>query len=558
MSIGDIQNLFGFLGGLGMFLYGMHVMGDGMQKSAGSKMNSFLGMVTNNRFLAVALGALITAILHSSAATTVMVVGFVNAGVLNLTQAVGVIMGANIGTTVTAWLVSMSQLGDAFAVLQPAFFAPLFLGIGAFFMVFSKKQRNVTVGEILIGLGFLFMGLELMSGSVSPYTDAPIFSKAFAVLGKNPIFGILTGAVVTAIIQSSTASVGILQTLSMNGVVNTSAAIYITLGQNIGTCVTAMLSSAGTNRTAKRAACIHLMFNTFGAILFAVIVYIASLVNPEWAGGMMTPVQISMFHTIFNVTNTVILFPFAKQLVFLSGLIIKDSSADAADAEDTDDSRIMMRHLDKRIFESPAIAIETALLEIVHMGQVTSQNLKRAMEAVVSYDEEKVRQVYETEKEIDSMEKTLTEYLIKVNNLSLNERQKLIVNNLFYSISDIERVGDHAENMVESAEYMRAHNVSFSDTAVKDLEKIGDAVFGSFDNAVLARQSGNMDLVRKVMKYEDEVDNLEEDFREKHIERLSNGQCVASAGAVFLDIISNLERISDHAYNLAGYVKDEL
>lgn len=541
-----------------MFLYGMHVMGDGMQKSAGSKMNSFLGMVTNNRFLAVALGALITAILHSSAATTVMVVGFVNAGVLNLTQAVGVIMGANIGTTVTAWLVSMSQLGDAFAVLQPSFFAPLFLGIGAFFMVFSKKQKKVTVGEILIGLGFLFMGLELMSGSVSPYTDAPIFSKAFAVLGKNPIFGILTGAVVTAIIQSSTASVGILQTLSMNGVVNTSAAIYITLGQNIGTCVTAMLSSAGTNRTAKRAACIHLMFNTFGAILFAVIVYVGSLANPEWAGGMMTPVQISMFHTIFNVTNTVILFPFAKQLVFLSGLIIKDSSADTADAEDTDDSRIMMRHLDKRIFESPAIAIETALLEIVHMGQVTSQNLKRAMEAVVSYDEEKIRQVYETEKEIDSMEKTLTEYLIKVNNLSLNERQKLIVNNLFYSISDIERVGDHAENMAESTEYMKAHNVSFSDTAVKDLEKIGEAVFGSFDNAVFARQSGNMDLVRKVMKYEDEVDNLEEDFREKHIERLSNGQCVASAGAVFLDIISNLERISDHAYNLAGYVKDEL
>ncbi len=241
MAIGDISNLFQFLGGLGMFLYGMNIMGDGMQKTAGSKMNQFLGMVTNRRILGVVLGALITAILHSSAATTVMVVGFVNAGILNLTQAVGVIMGANVGTTITAWMVSLNSLGDAFAMLQPAFFAPLMAGIGAFMMTFSKKQKMNMIGEICVGVGLLFIGLTFMSGSIEPYTEAPIFADIFRILGGNPILGIIAGAVITALLQSSTASVGILQTLAMNGVVSMSAAIYITLGQNIGSCVTAMI-----------------------------------------------------------------------------------------------------------------------------------------------------------------------------------------------------------------------------------------------------------------------------------------------------------------------------
>ena len=261
MSVSDISNLFGFLGGLGMFLYGMSIMADGMQKTAGSRMSSFLGMLTNNRLMAVALGALITAIIQSSGATTVMVVGFVSAGVLNLVQAVGVIMGANIGTTITAWIVSMSQLGDAFEVMKPGFYAPLVIGIGALLMVFGKSQRKHLVGEIMVGLGLLFIGLDFMSGSIAPYTDAPIFSQAFALLGGNPFLGLVIGALVTALLQSSSASVGILQTLAMNGVVTTNAAIYITLGQNIGSCVTAMLSSAGGSRTAKRAAVIHLTFN---------------------------------------------------------------------------------------------------------------------------------------------------------------------------------------------------------------------------------------------------------------------------------------------------------
>ncbi len=280
MSVSDVSNLFGFLGGLGMFLYGMTIMADGMQKTAGSKMSSFLGMLTNNRFLAVALGALITAIIQSSGATTVMVVGFVSAGVLTLNQAVGVIMGANIGTTITAWIVSMSQLGDAFEIMKPGFYAPAIIGIGALMILFSKKQRINTIGEILVGLGLLFVGLSFMSDSISPYTEAPIFAKAFELLGGNPFLGMIIGALVTALLQSSSASVGILQTLAMNGIVTTNAAIYITLGQNIGSCVTAMISSAGGSRTAKRAAVIHLCFNVIGAIIFGSVLFVVFMLNP--------------------------------------------------------------------------------------------------------------------------------------------------------------------------------------------------------------------------------------------------------------------------------------
>lgn len=561
MSIDGISNLFGFLGGLGMFLYGMSIMADGMQKTAGSKMSHFLGMLTNNRFLAVALGALITAIIQSSGATTVMVVGFVSAGVLNLTQAVGVIMGANIGTTITAWIVSMSQLGDAFEVMKPAFYAPFLIGIGALLLVFAKKQKQKTIGEILIGLGLLFMGLDLMSDSISGYTDAPIFSKAFKVLGGNPLLGMLIGALVTALLQSSSASVGILQTLAMNGVVTTGAAIYITLGQNIGSCVTAMLSSAGGSRTAKRAAAIHLSFNVIGAVIFGVLGFLLFTVRPSVGASNISAVQISIFHTIFNLTNTAVLFPFAGQLVKLSGILVKErpeGETEEGVGEDDDDAALAGRHLDERIFESPAFALETAALEVVHMGQIATGNVKKAIDAIITGNIDEVEEVYKTEKVINSMEKLLTEYLIKVDNLSLTEHQKLIVNDLFYSVSDIERVGDHAENLAESAEYMVKHNLVFSETGIADLEEISRSVLKSFEYAIDARQTGNMDSVRKVSQYEDDVDNIEEELREKHIQRLSAGECAPSAGVVFLDIISNMERISDHAYNLAGYVKNEM
>lgn len=558
MSINEIESLFTFVGGLGMFLYGMSIMGDGMQKSAGGKMNRFLGMVTNNRILAVALGALITAILHSSGATTVMVVGFVNAGILNLTQAVGVIMGANIGTTITAWMVSLNQLGDAMKVLQPSFFAPLFVGVGAFGLMFSKKKKDSLIGEICIGVGLLFVGLTFMSGAVAPYTDAPIFKKAFAILGGNPILGIVVGAIVTALIQSSTASVGILQTLAMSGVVSTNAAIYITLGQNIGSCLTALLSSTGTSRNARRASVIHLTFNLIGAIIFGVGMYVVSLLNPELAHSNINSFQISVFHTFFNLTNTILLFPFAKQLVTFSGLIVKEDKEAVEQTAQEEEEESKLPHLDERIFQSPPLALEIATLEVVHMGQVVTENLKLAMEVVMNSDDANIETVYKNEKTINNMNKKLTEYLIKVNNLSLNEKQKRLVSDLFYSVSDIERVGDHAENLAESAQYMEQHRLEFSETGFDDLRQISEVAIQAFEKSIAARQDNNMEDIRMVSKLEDVVDSMEEEMRDKHIERLSQRTCNPSAGVVFLDILSNLERISDHAYNLAGYVKDEM
>ncbi|MCI8724588.1 MAG: Na/Pi cotransporter family protein [Hungatella sp.] len=560
MTINDVSNLFGFFGGLGMFLYGMNIMADGMQKSAGSKMNQFLGMLTNNRLMAVCLGALITAIIQSSGATTVMVVGFVSAGVLNLTQAVGVIMGANIGTTITAWIVSLSQLGDAMEVMKPVFYAPLLLGMGALMILFSKKPKLRTIGEIFVGLGLLFIGLDFMSGSISPYTKAPVFSKAFEVLGGNPLLGMIIGALVTALLQSSSASVGILQTLAMNGVVTTNAAIYITLGQNIGSCVTAILSSMGGTRTAKRAAVMHLSFNVLGAVLFGAGSFLLFALRPALAARGITAVQISVFHTIFNLVNTTLLFPFANQLVELSGVLVKESQEDkireAERGEEEEETSI--KHLDERIFESPAFAIEVAAMEVVHMGQITMKNVKRGIDAILNGSLEETEEVYRTEEMIDRMEKRLTEYLIKIDNLSLTEHQKRVVNDLFYSVSDIERVGDHAENLAECASYLMEHDLKVSETGVQDLREISKSVFKAFENAIEARRSGNMDCVRRVSQYEDEVDSLEEELREKHIERLSSGRCIPSAGVVFLDILTNLERISDHAYNLAGYIKNEI
>ena len=550
----NVKAIFQFIGGLGMFLYGMHIMADGLQKTAGGKMKKLLGFLTNNRLMAVLVGALITAIIQSSGATTVMVVGFVNAGILTLSQAVGVIMGANIGTTITAWIVSMSQLGDAFEILKPAFYAPLLIGMGALMLLFCKKQKKILIGEILIGISLLFIGLEFMSSSIAPFTDSPIFSEAFRVLGNNPILGILVGALVTMLLQSSSASVGILQTLAMNGVVTTNAAIFITLGQNIGSCFTALLSSAGAGKNAKRAATIHLSFNVIGAGLFGILTFIVFQIQKDLAVSMINSVQISIFHTIFNITNTLVLFPFANQLVKLSGFIIKDEQKDDIVADEV----LAKKHLDVRLLETPSAGVEAGKEEVVRMGRLTLQNVIDAMDSVMTRDEKLAEKVFHTEETINNLEKLLTEYLVKINNLSLTEEQKLTVNNLFYSISDIERVGDHAENIAERANYLMEHEIVFSDTAISDLEEIGGRVVEAFAYSVEARKTNSVEDVRKVSQYEDMVDTLEEELREKHIARLSNNECKPSAGIEFLDIVSNLERISDHAYNIAGYVKDEM
>ncbi len=549
----DVTNLFEFLGGLGMFLYGMNLMADGMQKTAGGKMQKFLEMLTTNKFMAVGLGALVTAIIQSSGATTVMVVGFVSAGVMSLTQAVGVIMGANIGTTITAWIVSMSQLGDAFELMKPEFYAPLLVGLGALVLCFSRSDKKKMLGEIILGLGLLFLGLKTMSVGIKPYTNLPIFAEAFAVMGGNPFLGAIVGCVVTALLQSSSASVGILQTLAMNGIVTKSAAIYITLGQNIGSCVTALISSIGAPKVAKRAAVIHLLFNCIGAVVFGTLGFIVFSINKQLAVSNIDSVQISIFHTFFNFIMTALLLPFSNVLVKLSGLIVK------GDEEITKDKVSVMRaHLDKRILETPAIALESVINEVIEASYIAGNNVRLSIDAVLDKDAEKIKKVAKVEKTINKMQSLLTEYLMKLDTLSLTDKQKLILSNLYYAVSDIERVGDHADNISENANSLLEKNVDFSDTAKEDLKKIADAALLAYDKAIEARKTGSLSLVQEVNKIEMEVDFLEDELREKHIERLVNGKCNPEAGILFLDIISNLERISDHATNLAEYITKEI
>ncbi|WP_394282978.1 Na/Pi cotransporter family protein [Frisingicoccus sp.] len=557
MSITDIEMLFRFVGGLGMFLYGMHIMADGLQKSAGGKMKQLLGVLTSHRILGVLVGALVTAVIQSSSATTVMVVGFVNAGIINLTQAVGVIMGANIGTTITAWVVSMSEWGK---MLKPEFFAPLLIGFGAFILLFSKKEKKRQVGEILVGFGVLFIGLSFMSGAITPYRDAPIFATAFRVLGKNPILGILTGAVVTAIIQSSSASVGILQTLALNGVVSWNSAIYITLGQNIGTCVTALLSSAGANRTAKRAAVIHLLFNVLGALIFGVLMFVVFTMNPAFASGKVTSVGISVFHTIFNITNTLVLFPFAKILVELSGKIIREKEPELSAAElsqDPDMDVFERPHLDRRILGSTSFAIQSVAEQVLRMGELAREHMDLAMDSVFEVSEEKIQQAARMERTMDMFEKDLTEYLVYLSHESLTESEIQQVSHLLFTVSDFERIGDHCDNIAELAESLVKEERQLSADAVEDLKDILDVVVKAVDTAIESRRKESIIDARRVYMLEDDVDSMEEELRHSHMERLSKGLCSADTGIVFLDILSNLERISDHAVNIAEYVEAE-
>ena len=555
-----LSSLFSLFGGLGMFLYGMTVMSDGMQKAASSKMSKFLNIVTENRVMAIILGAGITALVQSSSATTVMVVGFVNAGILNLSQSVGIIMGANIGTTITAWMVSLTQVsGTALSIFKPEFFAPLLVGVGSFRLLFGKKGNDDLLADFCVGVGLIFIGLEFMSSAVSPYANSPIFSKAFQIMGGNPILGILTGAVVTGLIQSSAASVSILQTLALSGAVPRAAGFYITLGQNIGTCVTAMISSAGASRTAKRAAVIHLLFNVTGAVLFGILIFLLSLPFANFFQGNLSPVEISMFHTIFNISCTIVLYPFADFLVALSGKLVLETKKDKEEAENpnhyTEVEKSLIQHLDLRILESPAIAIAAAKSEVVNMARITEENIRHATDILLEEKTEEIPEIFKQEKVIDNMQKLLTEYLIHIGNLSLNEMQKLEVNNMFNTITDIERAGDHAENIAEQAKFAEEHAISFSEIGQDDIRKISKTVVESFHARIEAFEKNDLDMVVKTAHLEDQVDEMEEDMRDTHIERLNSGACAPQAGVVFLDVISDLERISDHADNIAGYVK---
>ena len=551
----NITNLFLFIGGLGMFLYGMHVMAEGTQKSVGGKMKDFLGMLTSNRLKAVLVGTLITGIIQSSGATTVMVVGFVSAGLMTLSQAVGVIMGANIGTTVTAWIVSLSQIGDSMKFLNPEFYAPVLIGIGAGIIMFSKSDTKKNRAEIIIGFGLLFQGLKFMSESVAPYTDAPIFATVFTTLGSNPFLGMLAGAVVTALLQSSSVSVGILQMLAGNGLIMTNAAMFITLGENIGSCVTAMLSSIGGSRDARRAAVIHLSFNMIGALLFTVISILLFALKPTLAHYHISPVQISMFHTGFKLTMTVLLFPFGEQLVKLSGMLVPEKQALLTGEKKEEE---LVTHLDPRIFEQPAIAVAALSNAVATMGKLTLRNVERACEVCFTQDEAVIAEIFETEKKINAMNRELSEYLIKANTLPVNDHQRLVVADLFNTLTDLERSGDHAENVAKEVQLLMTRQLTLSETGKKDLRDMTDAVQEAFRCAVKAREERSVTSARKVSACEDLVDSLRDEQKERHMDRLSRGECKPEAGLVFIEIIDNLERISDHAQNMAEYIMNEI
>ena len=552
-TLDHLGNLFAFAGGLGMFLYGMNVMADGLQKTAGNKMRQLLGYLTNNRFLGVLVGTLVTAIIQSSSATTVMVVGFVNAGIMNLTQAAGVIMGANVGTTITAWLVSANEWAGA---LKPEFFAPLILAIGAFIVTFSNKQKLNQKAEIAVGFGVLFIGLSFMSSSIGVYQSSPIFAKAFEVLGGNPILGILVGAVVTAIIQSSSASVGILQTLAMKGIVNWRSAVFITLGQNIGTCITALLSSAGANKTAKRAAVIHLSFNIIGAAIYGIIMTIFFGVFDHLAMQHISSTEISIFHSIFNVSVTVLLFPFANVLVKLSGLIIHE---EPEDEEDEEVEEMVLRHLDPRILETPSFAVENAVKEVVRMGDIVLKNMKRVTKEAMNPQpsEKQLDKVFRDEKVINHLETMITGYLVKISNLALTEKQSKIVTDLFYTISDIERAGDHVENIAEFMQTKHDDKIAFSDLAKDELHKMTAQVIKTFDYAIRAIEKDDVEIAKQAIQGEEEVDRIEKQYRKQHIKRLERESCLPEAGVIYIDMMTSLERISDYADNIANYIIDE-
>ncbi len=549
-DMGDInytQIFIMFIGGFGLFLYGMQVMAQGLQKSAGSRMKRLLEILTKNHFMGILVGAAVTAIIQSSSASTVMVVGFVNAGLMNLNQAVGVIMGANIGTTITSWIVSSAEW---MKFLSPSQLAPIAIAIGVVFMIFAKKKSLRQIGEILAGFGILFLGLDMMGTAAKPLRGSKVLQDAFVILGHNPILGILAGAAVTVIIQSSSASVGILQTLAAAALVPWNAAVYIILGQNIGTCVTALMSSIGANKTAKRAAYIHLLFNVVGSVVFAIVAVIYFYwINPVLGQTMINMTDISIVHTAFNILNTLMLFPFANGLVYLSGKLVSNMD------EEEDES--VLRHLDDRIIETPSFAIENAIKEVIRMGNIAEDNTRLSMESLFEKDEKKIEQVFRREKSINSLEKAITNYLIKISNSSISEEQHNYVTGLFHTINDIERVGDHAENIVELAQLHIEEGITLSDIARTELKMMFEATIECFETALRARKNNDVILAQNVLAQEDRVDQMEEELRSSHIERLAKNECSATAGVVFLDVISNLERISDHASNIAMSVLDQ-
>ena len=534
-----MQIVISLLGGLGLFLYGMNLMGESLEKVAGSKMKKIIELLTKNIFMGVLLGAVVTAVIQSSSATTVMVVGFVNAGLMGLPQAVGVIMGANIGTTVTAQIVSFDLTG----------MAPLALGIGILLYLFAGNEKYKQVGEVFIGFGLLFTGMESMKLAVSPLAEYKGFTDLLSTFGRYPILGLLLGFGITAIIQSSSAAMGMLVVLASQGLVPLASALPILYGQNIGTCVTSLISSIGANKNAKRAAMIHLIFNILGTIIFLVflnrfVVDIVVKMDPNNVAR-----QIANVHTIFNIVSTLLLLPCNKLIVKLAMRIVPDKN----DETEEDESRVI-KYIDDRMIQTPPIALASTIKEVARMGEKARDSVDYAMEGILEASSEGIERCFKQEKSINQLQKTILNYLLKLSKAPLSEEDRETVDTLFNTVNDIERIGDHAENLAEIAQSAIDGQVYFSEQGQNEISDMYNKVIASYSYALEAMVTSDVNLACKVIKMEEQVDIMEESCRVNHMRRLNNNLCSIDNGIIYFEILANLERISDHAANIAEKV----
>lgn len=543
----DFFSILTMIGGLAMFLFGMQVLGDGLTKLSGSKMESILEKLTSNPAKGVFLGMAVTAVIQSSSATTVMVVGFVNAGIMKLSQAVGVIMGANIGTTVTSWILSLVGLeGDNFflQMLKPQSFSPILAIIGIFMIMLAKKEKTKDIGSIMVGFAVLMFGMDTMSDTVKPLADIPEFAE-FLLMFENPFFGVFAGMLLTAIIQSSSASVGILQALCSTGAVSYAVAIPIIMGQNIGTCITAILSSIGTNKNARRAALIHLYFNLIGTTCFLIAFYVLhAIIDFGFMNLAANEMGIAIVHTCFNVFATTLLLPFNKLLVKLAQVSIKDDPKEATEEK-------TFAILDERFLEVPGVAVEQCRNAAADMASKAKEALMLAQSLFDQYDESILKEVMEKEDLLDRYEDELGSYLVKLSSRSLSEKDSHMLSILLHCIGDLERIGDHAVNLAHSAKEMHDKNLRFSIGAEKELSVFVRAVNEILETAVNSFEEQNETVARTVEPLEEVIDQLNAEMKDRHIIRLRRGECTIEMGFILADVMNNYERISDHCSNIA-------
>ena len=544
----DIFSILNLIGGLSLFLFGMSLMGQALERRAGNRLKVLLGKLTTNRITGLTTGLGVTAVIQSSSATTVMVVGFVNSGLMTLRQAINVIMGANVGTTVTAWILSLSGISsdNVFVkLLKPSSFTPILALIGIILYMFTKESKKRDTGMILLGFATLMFGMEAMSGAVSGLRDLPEFQNMFVAF-TNPVLGVLAGAILTAIIQSSSASVGILQALASTGAVTYGAAIPIIMGQNIGTCITAIISAVGANKNAKRAALVHLSFNVIGTVVWLSIFCIVKAVAvPAILGESASLMGIAVCHSDFNILCTMLMLPLAGMLEKMVKKMIPDNEV----IEQTEE-------LDSRLLGSPSLALERCGQVLDSMAGIAVAALKDSIGSITRYDEETALRIREAEEKTDHLEDILGTYLVKLTSTQLGENESAKATEYMKVIGDYERIADHAVNILESAEELVQKGIVFSDQAQKEYNLISDAVEDILDLSHTAFKDTDLKAARKTEPLEQIVDELKETLRTRHILRLQKGECSVDAGFVWSDLLTNLERVADHCSNISGCVLD--